>query len=62
VRSAAVATGIATLVGSGVSLENLASYTAADALIIGSSVKDTGAWTGHLDEPRAAALARALGS
>jgi len=62
VRVVAAATGIATLVGSGVSLENIASYAAADALIVGSSVKDTGAWTGRLDETRAAALARAFRS
>ena len=62
VRAVAAATGIATLVGSGVSLENIASYAVADALIVGSSVKDTAAWTGRLDETRAAALARAFRS
>jgi predicted TIM-barrel enzyme len=41
-----------------VTLENIASYAAADALIVGSSVKDTGEWSGRLDEIRVAALAR----
>jgi membrane complex biogenesis BtpA family protein len=58
VRAAAEATGIATFVGSGVSLENMASYTAADALIVGSSIKEGGSWTGRLDENRVAAMAR----
>jgi membrane complex biogenesis BtpA family protein len=58
VRAVSAAVGIPTLVGSGVTPENAGSYAAADALIVGSSVKDTGAWTGRLDEIRAAALAR----
>jgi membrane complex biogenesis BtpA family protein len=58
VQAVSAAVGIATLVGSGVTLENIASYAAADALIVGSSVKDTGEWSGRLDEIRVAALAR----
>jgi membrane complex biogenesis BtpA family protein len=58
VRAVSGAVGIATLVGSGVDLENIADYGAADALIVGSSVKDTGSWTGSLDETRVHSLAR----
>jgi membrane complex biogenesis BtpA family protein len=58
VGAVSVAVGIPTLVGSGVTTENVASYAVADGLIVGSSVKDTGAWTGRLDEVRAAELGR----
>lgn len=44
------------LVGSGVTTRNLAAYAAADALIVGSSLKQDGAWTNPLDPARAAAL------
>jgi predicted TIM-barrel enzyme len=58
VRAASAATGIATLVGSGVTVENMASFDAADALIVGSSVKEGGVWSGRLDEARAVAICR----
>jgi membrane complex biogenesis BtpA family protein len=58
VQAVSAAVGIPTLVGSGVTPENAGSYAAAEALIVGSSVKDTGSWTGRLDEIRAAVLAR----
>jgi membrane complex biogenesis BtpA family protein len=56
--SAAVA--IPTLVGSGVSPANVARYAAADALIVGSSVKVGGVWSGPLDEARTRAVAQAF--
>lgn len=44
------------LVGSGVSVSNLAAYAAADALIVGSSLKQDGVWSNPLAPERAAAL------
>jgi hypothetical protein len=51
---------VATLVGSGVTLENLHDYDQADALIVGSSVKQGGIWSGALDHARVRALAVAF--
>jgi membrane complex biogenesis BtpA family protein len=62
VRTVSAAVGIATLVGSGITAENIANYGAADALIVGSSVKQGGVWTGPLDPERAAAIASAFNS
>src|SRR5580765_6578275 len=60
VQSVARAVGVPTLVGSGVTLDNLHDYTDADALIVGSSIKHGGVWSGAMDESRARALARAF--
>lgn len=60
VRSVAAAVGLPTLVGSGVTLENLNAYDDADALIVGSYVKKGGIWSGPLDEGRTRALADAF--
>ena len=59
VQSVARAVGVPTLVGSGVTLSNVHDYADADALIVGSSIKQTGVWSGPIDEERARALARA---
>jgi len=56
----AAAVSIPTLVGSGVALENLRDYAEADALIVGSSVKQQGVWSGPLDQSRTQALAHAF--
>lgn len=40
------------LIGSGVTLENVGNYIAADALIVGSYFKKNGKWNGQLDEKR----------
>jgi uncharacterized protein len=61
VQSVTEAVGIPTLVGSGVTLDNLRDYSDADALIVGSSIKHGGVWSGPIDESRARALARAFG-
>ena len=58
VRSAAAAVSIPVLVGSGVTPENLAAFGAADALIVGSSVKEGGLWSNRLDEQRLRAITR----
>ena len=61
VQSVAGAVGIPTLVGSGVTLDNVANYRDADALIVGSSIKQGGVWSGPVDESKARSLARAFG-
>lgn len=48
------------LVGSGVTADNVARYADADAVIVGSWVKQEGDWRRPVDPARAAALARAL--
>jgi membrane complex biogenesis BtpA family protein len=60
VRAARNAVGIPVLVGSGVTPENMANFAGADALIVGSSVKEGGLWMNCLDEDRVHAVARAF--
>jgi uncharacterized protein len=60
VHAVAAAVSIPTLVGSGVTLENLRDYDEADALIVGSSVKERGVWSEALDPSRTQALAHAF--
>ncbi len=60
VRSVAAAVSVPTLVGSGVALDNLHDYDEADALIVGSSVKQRGVWSGPIDQSRTQALAHAF--
>jgi hypothetical protein len=60
VRAASEAVGIPTLVGSGVTPENMGSFAAADALIVGSSVKEGGLWSNRLDGDHVRAVARAF--
>lgn len=60
VQSVARAVGVPTLVGSGVTLSNLADYSDADALLVGSSIKHGGVWSGPIDKSGAGALARAF--
>jgi len=60
VRSVAQAVNVPTLVGSGVTANNVDDYIDADALIVGSSIKQGGVWSGPIDESRANQLARAF--
>src|SRR5207245_1381811 len=60
VRSVAATVGVPTLVGSGVTLENLHDYDEADAIIVGSYVKRGGTWSEPLEESRTRALANAF--
>jgi membrane complex biogenesis BtpA family protein len=60
VRSVAQAVGVPTLVGSGVTLGNVHDYKDADGLIVGSSIKHGGIWSGAIDASRARELARAF--
>jgi membrane complex biogenesis BtpA family protein len=60
VAAVAEAVGVPTLVGSGVSTENIAAYPAADGFIVGTSLKEEGVWTRPIDPRRLDALRRAF--
>jgi membrane complex biogenesis BtpA family protein len=60
VQSVSQAVKLPTLVGSGITAENIGSYSDADALLVGSSVKQDGVWSGRLDDARVRALSRAF--
>jgi uncharacterized protein len=60
VRAVSEGVRIPVLVGSGVTATNLWEFAAADALIVGSSVKRDGLWSNGVDEDRARAVARAF--
>jgi membrane complex biogenesis BtpA family protein len=62
VVAVAGAVGIPTLVGSGVTADNVASFAAADGLIVGSSVKQRGDWRMPLDPDAVRRLADAFGA
>ena len=62
VRGVNEGVGIPTLVGSGITPENIARYTHADAFIVGSSVKSDGVWSSALDVGRTSAVVRAFQS
>lgn len=61
VSAVAEAVDLPVLVGSGVTAENLAGFAAADAFIVGSSVKAGGLWSEPVDPDRCVALAEAFG-
>lgn len=52
------AVSVATIVGSGITKENIHHYPEADAFIIGSSIKKDGLWSNPIDLDRARALVR----
>jgi membrane complex biogenesis BtpA family protein len=60
VAAVADAVSVPTLVGSGITLENIHAFSKADALIVGSSIKKDGVWFNPIDPQRARALARAF--
>lgn len=60
VRAVSEAVSVPTVVGSGVDADNVAAYAAADALIVGSSVKVDGLWSNPLDARRLDSLVRAF--
>jgi hypothetical protein len=62
VKAVREAVAIATLVGSGVTADNLHAYAAADAYIVGSWVKRDGLWSNPLEPSRLEALVRAFGT
>ena len=60
VQALCAAVSVPTLVGSGVTADNLHRYAAADALIVGSSLKQKGVWSNPIDPARLEALTRAF--
>jgi len=60
VEAVSGAVSIATLIGSGITPENIGRYASADAFIVGSSVKQDGQWANPLEEKRVAAVVRAF--
>ena len=60
VAAASGAVAIPTLVGSGITPENVARYASADGFIVGSALKRDGVWSNPLDGARVGAMARAF--
>jgi hypothetical protein len=60
VEAVARSVSVPTLVGSGVTAQNIARYAGADAFIVGSSIKEEGLWSNPIDKGRAAELVRAF--
>jgi membrane complex biogenesis BtpA family protein len=60
VESVSGAVSIPTLIGSGITPENIGKYSSASAFIVGSSVKQDGKWANPLEERRVAAVVRAF--
>lgn len=62
VDAVSTAVGVPTLVGSGITEQNIAEFGTVDAFIVGSSVKVDGLWSNPMDPARLEALARAFRS
>jgi uncharacterized protein len=60
VNSVARAVSVPTIVGSGITTENLLHYPDADAFIVGSSIKKDGIWSNPIDPDRARRLVSAF--
>jgi membrane complex biogenesis BtpA family protein len=60
VAAVAEAVSIPTLVGSGITPENIGDFARADAFIVGTSPKREGLWSNPVDPARGAALVRAF--
>ena len=60
VEAVSSAVSIPTLIGSGITPQNMASYPSASAFIVGSSVKHDGRWENPLEESRVLAVVRAF--
>jgi len=60
VEAVSAAVRVPTLIGSGITPENIAQYRGADAFFVGSSVKEGGVWSGKLDAGRTRAVADAF--
>ena len=58
VAAVAEAVNVPTLVGSGVSAANINAFSKADALIVGSSIKEGGIWSNPINAERARELVR----
>ena len=62
VTAVAKAVSVPTLVGSGVTAENINTFSKADAFIVGSSIKKDGLWSNPIDLKRTQALVEAFQS
>ena len=62
VEAVSTAVGVPTIIGSGITPENIGRYRDADAFFVGSSVKSDGVWSGRLDAARTRAVVEALTS
>ena len=60
VQAVADAVSVPTLVGSGVTAENIGHFSKADALIVGSSIKKEGLWSNAIDLERTRAVVQAF--
>jgi membrane complex biogenesis BtpA family protein len=60
VEAVSRAISVPTIIGSGITPDNIVLYRGADAFFVGSSVKSGGVWSGPLDAARTRALAAAL--
>ena len=60
VAAVARAVSVPTLVGSGITAENIRRFPDADAFIVGSSIKQDGLWSNPIDQRRTNELARAF--
>lgn len=60
VAAVAAAVTVPTLVGSGITAENIATFSNADAFIVGSSIKQDGRWMNPIDLERTHALVKAF--
>jgi len=60
VQAVSTAVSIPTLIGSGITPENMASYPSAAAFIVGSSVKQDGRWENPLEQSRVLAVVQAF--
>ena len=62
VEAVSAAVRVPTIIGSGVTPENIGRYRGADAFFVGSSVKSDGVWSGRLDAARTRAVVEAFTS
>jgi predicted TIM-barrel enzyme len=60
VQAVSGAVSVPTIIGSGITADNIARYPGADAFFVGSSVKSDGVWSGRLDAARVREIAEAL--
>jgi membrane complex biogenesis BtpA family protein len=60
VSAVANAVSVPTLIGSGISSDNINDFANADGFIVGSSIKEDGLWSNPIDVGRTKALARAF--
>ena len=58
VNSVGAAVNVPTLVGSGITAENIQDYDGANGFIVGSSIKEDGLWSNPIDMDRARALVK----